>query len=199
MIPITRPRGQRSIQSWNPRIRVGRRRTVPLHINQPRRGTVFVRHSQRLPQPFRHVPRAKIGGFGRFVLLPLVVEIAKRCHVGRFCLMLEKCFVQGAIIDVHPSPPTGHPHAVLLLHGHFALVLGRGIAHVANPRLDDEVRQRERRLFDAALPLQILPFAPPVPRDGDGPDHPLQIHQEIGIGGRDVVGLDEFGVGYALF
>ena len=45
------------------------------------------------------------------------------------------------------------------------------------------------------LPLEVLALASPVPRDGDRPGHALELEEEVRIGRRHVVRLDEIGPG----
>mmetsp|Transcript_31688 Transcript_31688/g.63209 ORF Transcript_31688/g.63209 Transcript_31688/m.63209 type:complete len:263 (-) Transcript_31688:1494-2282(-) len=129
VIPVTRPRRQRGIQPRNPHVRITRRRAVPLHVDQPRGGTEFVGHAQRLPEPLGQISRPEmLARLDDFVFLPLVVEIAEIGEVLGFGLMNEEGFVEGAVVDVDSGGAARDAETVLLFDGHFGFVLGGGVA-----------------------------------------------------------------------
>mmetsp|Transcript_21580 Transcript_21580/g.46804 ORF Transcript_21580/g.46804 Transcript_21580/m.46804 type:complete len:200 (+) Transcript_21580:760-1359(+) len=199
MIPVTCPRRQRCIQPRNLNIRIRRRGSIPLHINQPRRRTILIRHPQRLSQPFTHIPRSKIRTLGSLILLPLVIQITKLSQLLRFRLMLEECLVEGAVVDVHAPSAAGDTETVLLFNGHFVFVFGGGGADVADSGFDYKVWEGEGWLFHSSLSLQILPLPPPVPRNRHSPLHTLQINQKLWIRRSDIMSFYQFGILHKLF
>mmetsp|Transcript_11933 Transcript_11933/g.35855 ORF Transcript_11933/g.35855 Transcript_11933/m.35855 type:complete len:601 (+) Transcript_11933:99-1901(+) len=175
------------VEAGDAEVRVRRRRSVALHVDQPRRRRP-VGHSQRCFERRGQRPRLLLEHV-HLVLLAFVIQSAGARQSG-LRLPLEERVVQHLVVHVHPPRPPRHAVPRLLLDLLQRLRLLDRLPDLLDAGLGDELRQHERLLLDAALALQIAPLVAPVPRHRDGVPVALQVNEQTRVAGSDVVGFD---------
>ena len=68
---------------------VQQRQSMPLHVDQPGWGTLFIHHPQHLIESLGHEPQTKVGRFGSLVLISFTTQVAKLRHNLGFYLILK--------------------------------------------------------------------------------------------------------------
>mmetsp|Transcript_94714 Transcript_94714/g.273888 ORF Transcript_94714/g.273888 Transcript_94714/m.273888 type:complete len:521 (-) Transcript_94714:144-1706(-) len=187
MVAVLGPLRDRRIQPGDLEVRVRRRRTVALHVDEPRRRRP-VCHAQRLLQGGTELPRPLVHHL-RLVLLPLVVEVVV---LGQLRLLgeLEEGVVKHLVVDVQLAHLRMGPVAALPLQRLVRLLLQDGLTDLRNPCGLDEVGKLERGLLDAPLSRHVLALAAPMPRNSHGVSVGLQIDKQAWVGGGRIPDLD---------
>ena len=95
----------------------------------------------------------------------LIVKVTMDAHL-RFRLPLEKGVMQLLVVDVDLPHLRPDPLPHLGLERLLVLLLLQCLPHFHDAGCLDEFWQIERRLFDAALALEVLPLEAPVTWNG---------------------------------
>lgn len=193
VIAPRRARWDWRVQSCDFERRVGWRRAVALHTDQPRRrGIGWDR--ERVLEFVRQIARPLLAQVG-LELFAFVVELAKARHLW-LGLVLEEGVVELLVVNVNLAHLGLDPLACLLLERRALLLLFDRVALCRDPRVGNEGGQLERRLLDASLALEVVALLGPVLRDRDCVPVRLDLDKQLRVCSRRVDPVDHLGLAH---
>ena len=195
VVPERGARGNGRGEPGDLEVGVRRRRSVALHVDEPR-GWSVVGHPERLLDLLGQHP-GFLTSQVHLELLPFKVQFARLGHFG-FGLKLEKRVVKHLVVDVDLPELRGGSILSFLFQPLRVLLLRVRVAKFLDARRLDEPRELPRRLFDAPLTLQKLSFLRPVPGHRDRVAVRLEVHQKPRIRRGGVPHLHHLRLGAVL-